>query len=89
MDFLILRDYLRCLGSDFGFVYDAVVEENFMPQKYFLVIPILGILAIACAFADDTSSPSKVTGKPKSTLSGLQYWDIVVGKGVTATSGKR
>jgi FKBP-type peptidyl-prolyl cis-trans isomerase len=36
----------------------------------------------------DTSSPTKVTGKPKSTSSGVQYWDITVGTGTTATAGK-
>jgi FKBP-type peptidyl-prolyl cis-trans isomerase len=36
----------------------------------------------------DTSSPTKVTGKPKSTSSGLQYWDITVGTGATANAGK-
>jgi len=29
-----------------------------------------------------------VTGKPKTTSSGLQYWDIVVGTGATAVAGK-
>jgi len=60
-----------------------------MPQKFILLIPVFGALAIAFAFAADNSSPTKVSGKPKSTLSGLEYWDIVVGKGATATSGKK
>jgi FKBP-type peptidyl-prolyl cis-trans isomerase len=29
----------------------------------------------------------KVTGPPTTTASGLQYWDIVVGTGATATPG--
>jgi FKBP-type peptidyl-prolyl cis-trans isomerase len=29
----------------------------------------------------------KVTGQPTTTASGLQYWDIVVGTGATATPG--
>ena len=36
----------------------------------------------------DTSAPTKVTGKPKSTASGVQYWDITVGTGTQASSGK-
>ena len=37
--------------------------------------------------APSTSSPMKVTGTPVTTASGLQYWDIVVGTGATATPG--
>lgn len=36
----------------------------------------------------DNSSPTKVTGKGKLTASGLQYWDITVGTGTAASSGK-
>lgn len=36
----------------------------------------------------DNSAPTKVTGKPKSTYDGLQYWDITVGTGTQASSGK-
>jgi peptidylprolyl isomerase len=32
--------------------------------------------------------PTKVKGEPVTTASGLKYWDIVVGKGPTATSGQ-
>ena len=34
------------------------------------------------------ASPTKVTGKPTTTSSGLQYWDIAVGTGATAVAGK-
>ena len=37
---------------------------------------------------EDTYSPSKVEGPPKKTPSGVEYWDIVVGAGAMATSGK-
>jgi FKBP-type peptidyl-prolyl cis-trans isomerase FkpA len=37
----------------------------------------------------DTSSPTKVTGVPQKTRDGLQYWDIVVGTGPAAVTGKR
>jgi FKBP-type peptidyl-prolyl cis-trans isomerase FkpA len=49
---------------------------------------ILGMATMASANAQSNASPTKVTGKPKATLSGLQYWDIEVGTGVTAVSGK-
>ena len=36
----------------------------------------------------DTNSPTKVEGKSKSTVSGVEYWDISIGEGATAVSGK-
>lgn len=36
----------------------------------------------------DTSHPTKVTGKAKTTTSGLEYWDIKVGTGAEAVPGK-
>lgn len=36
----------------------------------------------------NNAKPTKVTGKPKTTLSGLEYWDIKVGTGAEATPGK-
>jgi FKBP-type peptidyl-prolyl cis-trans isomerase FkpA len=47
---------------------------------------ILGIVTMATA--QDNSSPTKVTGKPTTTSSGLQYWDLTVGTGATAVAGK-
>jgi FKBP-type peptidyl-prolyl cis-trans isomerase len=37
----------------------------------------------------DTSKPTKVTGDPTKTASGLEYWDIKTGTGLTAERGKR
>jgi FKBP-type peptidyl-prolyl cis-trans isomerase FkpA len=37
----------------------------------------------------NTSAPTKVTGNPKRTVSGLEYWDIMVGTGATATAGQK
>jgi FKBP-type peptidyl-prolyl cis-trans isomerase FkpA len=48
---------------------------------------ILGIVTMASG-QEKNASPTKVTGKPTTTSSGLQYWDIVVGTGATAVSGK-
>ena len=36
----------------------------------------------------DNSSPTKVTGEGTKTADGLQYWDIKVGTGPTATAGQ-
>lgn len=50
---------------------------------------LFAILAAASLMAQtDNSSPTKVEGKGKSTSSGLTYWDLKVGTGATATSGK-
>jgi len=35
-----------------------------------------------------TSTPTKVTGAPTKTASGLEYWDIKAGTGATAQSGQ-
>ena len=60
-----------------------------MNTKYVVFFVLFAVLAAVSGRAQtDTSSPTKVTGKPKSTSSGLQYWDITVGTGTTATSGK-
>lgn len=55
----------------------------------------IALVVIFAAFAllslraqTDTSAPTKVTGKPKTTYDGLQYWDITVGTGAQASSGK-
>ena len=36
-----------------------------------------------------TSGPTKVTGAPTTTASGLQYWDIKTGTGTTALRGQK
>lgn len=68
-----------------------------MKQQFFLVLTLFGVLGLAfgCGSSDksttssapSTSSPMKVTGQPTTTSSALQYWDIVVGTGATATPG--
>ena len=35
-----------------------------------------------------TATPTKVTGAPTKTASGLEYWDVKVGTGATAQSGQ-
>jgi FKBP-type peptidyl-prolyl cis-trans isomerase len=71
-----------------------------MKQNFFLVLTVFAVLGVAsgCGSSDkantsttpstpSTSSPMKVTGQPTTTASGLQFWDIVVGTGATATPG--
>src|SRR3954466_716177 len=56
-------------------------------MKFFALLLIL--LASAAMLAQTTNSgPTKVTGKSKSTPSGVEYWDIKVGDGAVATPGR-
>jgi FKBP-type peptidyl-prolyl cis-trans isomerase len=48
-----------------------------------------GLALLSIAFAQGGSGPTKVTGKGKTTASGLQYWDIKTGTGTEATPGKK
>ena len=43
----------------------------------------------APAARPNTSAPSRVTGEPTKTPSGLEYWDIKVGTGPTAAAGQK
>ncbi len=43
----------------------------------------------AIATRPNTNAPTKVTGAPTKTASGLEYWDIKVGTGPTAASGQK
>jgi FKBP-type peptidyl-prolyl cis-trans isomerase len=56
----------------------------------FIVLAVLSVMA-GCGNADksSTSRPTNVTGQPKTTASGLQYWDIVEGTGTTAIAGSQ
>ncbi len=68
-----------------------------MKRQFALVFTLFAVLEVAsgCGSANKSgttntasaSSPAKVTGQPTTTASGLQYWDIVVGTGATATPG--
>jgi peptidylprolyl isomerase len=63
-----------------------------------LAITLLALAAIAVAQTAPakkptpkpaTSTPTKVTGAPIKSASGLEYWDIKVGTGAVAQSGQR
>jgi FKBP-type peptidyl-prolyl cis-trans isomerase len=54
-----------------------------------LAVPFVLLLA-GVALADTTAGgPSKTTGKPVTTASGLKYWDLKKGDGAAAASGKK
>ncbi|HLW55097.1 MAG TPA: FKBP-type peptidyl-prolyl cis-trans isomerase [Candidatus Angelobacter sp.] len=57
-----------------------------MLKKLMLIACVLGSLTLLPAQAD---GPTKVTGKGTTTADGLQYWDIKVGTGASATSGSK
>ena len=58
-------------------------------QESILLILIWGVFAMTSGHAQtNNSSPTKVNGKPTTTSSGLQYWDILAGKGAPAVAGK-
>ena len=61
-----------------------------MKLRLVLLFTILGVISMTSARAEsDNTSPTKVTGKPTTTTSGLQYWDIVAGTGAPAVAGKQ
>lgn len=55
-------------------------------MKIHAALLALSLLMAGMAFAQ--GGPTKVTGKPKSTPSGVEYWDIKQGTGKTAEEGK-
>ena len=69
-----------------------------MTKRKLIVLPVIFAvlgLAFGCGSSEKStvstsspSSPEKVSGQPTTTPSGLQYWDISVGTGATAVSGK-
>jgi FKBP-type peptidyl-prolyl cis-trans isomerase len=47
----------------------------------------IAFVLMASAPAQDSGGPTKVTGKPKQMLGGLEYWDIKEGTGAVAKAG--
>jgi FKBP-type peptidyl-prolyl cis-trans isomerase len=45
------------------------------------------LVLMASAPAQNAGGPTKVTGKPKQMLGGLEYWDIKEGTGAVAKAG--
>jgi FKBP-type peptidyl-prolyl cis-trans isomerase len=50
---------------------------------------LLFVLLAFAALGQTDAGPTKVSGKGKTTSSGLQYWDITAGNGATAVAGKQ
>jgi FKBP-type peptidyl-prolyl cis-trans isomerase len=67
-------------------------------MKTFIVILVITLLALSSIAVAQTaakkpaakaaSGPTKVTGEPTKTASGLEYWDIKAGTGATAQTGQ-
>src|SRR3984893_3649741 len=64
---------------------ESMVTKQFIPV-FILMMALAGITSERAN--TNTYSPTKVVGKPKTTPSGVEYWDIVVGTGATAVQGK-
>ena len=58
-----------------------------MKPKVFLAS--VALVLVAVTVSAQPGGPTKVTGKPKTTTSGVQYWDITPGTGATAVSGQK
>jgi hypothetical protein len=57
-------------------------------MRFFLSLAAVFTLIAPLGFAQTSTAPTPVTGKGKTTASGLTYWDITQGTGATATKGK-
>ena len=58
-----------------------------MTLRSLAAVALLSLFAVAASA--DTSAPTKTTGKPVVTKSGLKYFDLKVGTGAEATTGKK
>jgi len=73
------------------------MERGLMKRQFALLLILFAVLGLASGCGNDSkpntsnapsaAGPMKVTGQPTTTASGLQYWDIVVGTGATASPG--
>ena len=68
-------------------VYHARIKEPYVKAK--LVLSGVALVLVALTVSAQTGGPTKVTGKAKTTASGVQYWDITPGTGAAAVSGKK
>ncbi len=66
-----------------------------MPQKTTLILLLILSIALLAQTKKPVSSdkkadgPTAVSGKPTTTSSGLEYWDIKKGSGKLAEKGKK
>jgi FKBP-type peptidyl-prolyl cis-trans isomerase len=60
-----------------------------MTRYWIAIVAVIALIGAVAAWAQSsTAAPTKVTGESTTTKSGLQYWDIKVGAGDVAVSGK-
>lgn len=57
-------------------------------MKKLVKLVVAGMLTLACAAPSLAEEPAKKSGKTVTTKSGLQYVDLVVGKGASPVVGK-
>jgi peptidylprolyl isomerase len=60
-----------------------------MFHKFAIILIMLCATTVVIGEGQPDSGPTKVTGDPVTMPDGLKYWDIAVGKGAPAVSGKR
>lgn len=58
-----------------------------MSSRVVILLTLLTLGAVLLLAQAPPAAPTKVTGKPTKTASGLEYWDIKTGTGATAKSG--
>ena len=58
-------------------------------MKTLIAIVVITLLALVVIAAAQQPGPTKVTGEPTKTASGLEYWDIKVGTGAVAHTGQQ
>jgi FKBP-type peptidyl-prolyl cis-trans isomerase len=60
-----------------------------MTRYWIAIVAAIALIGAVAVWAQtNTAAPTKVTGAGTTTKSGLQYWDIKVGTGDAAVSGK-
>jgi FKBP-type peptidyl-prolyl cis-trans isomerase len=57
-------------------------------MKTLIAIVVITLLALVVIASAQQPGPTKVTGEPTKTASGLEYWDIKVGTGAVAHTGQ-
>ena len=53
------------------------------------LVPIITVVLIMASSCSKSGGPTKVSGAPHKTSSGLEFWELKTGTGPTAEPGKR
>jgi hypothetical protein len=83
----LVNERYRHRALNIEMIDSAMITRRLSPIIV-LVLTLFAAVGIAPTRADTNTYPARVEGKPKTTISGVQYWDIVVGTGATAVLGK-